>query len=428
MPVVLRKTRSVCPKCLKNLPAALVQQEDGIVCMEKTCPEHGAFSVMVWRGKADFAAWRAGAAPLAEGEGTECPADCGRCDAHPQGSCCVLLEVTRRCNLRCRFCFAEGGMPEPTLAELCAAVDDIFAKASPGKPLIQLSGGEPTLRDDLPELVHYIREKGGRWVQVNTNGLRLADDPAYARALAEAGLSIVFLQFDGTDDAVYERLRGRPLLDVKYQAIEDCGRAGLGVTLVPTVVRGVNDGQIGRIIREGTFLSPVVRGVHFQPVSFFGRIPGLPEQDGRYTLDELVAALSEQAGIPEDCIAPSRCDHPACGLHAAFTVTDDLTLKPLTRRDGGCRQSSADRNRAYIAGRWSAAPAETAAAPGSLDEFLNEAGRHSFTVTAMAFQDAGNLDAERLRRCSLHVYEGGRLLPFCARYLTPLEESKHGIR
>ena len=315
-------------------------------------------------------------------------------------------------------------MPEPTLTELRAAVDDIFAKARPGKPLLQLSGGEPTLRDDLPELVRYIRERGGRWVQLNTNGLRLAEDPAYVRALAEAGLGIVFLQFDGTDDAVYETLRGRPLLDVKYRAIENCGRAGLGVTLVPTVVRGVNDNQVGHILREAAFLSPVVRGVHFQPVSFFGRIPGLPAQDSRYTLDELIAALTEQAGIPAEAILPSRCDHPACGLHAAFSVGDDLTLTPLLRQSANRGQSSADRNRAFIAGHWSAARAETEAAPGSLDEFLNEVGRRSFTVTAMAFQDAGNLDAERLQRCSLHVYEGGRLLPFCARYLTPLEDEE----
>ena len=420
MPELLRKTRSVCPSCLKNLPAVLVRHEDGRVFMEKTCPEHGAFSAVIWRGLADFTAWRAGAEPLGEQEGNDCPGGCGDCTEHPQGSCCVLLEVTRRCNLRCRFCFAEGGMPEPMLAELCAAVDGIFAQTRPEKPLLQLSGGEPTLRDDLPELVRHIRERGGRWVQLNTNGLRLAEDPAYVRALAEAGVSIVFLQFDGTEDAVYKTLRGRPLLDVKYRAIENCGRAGLGVTLVPTVVRGVNDGQIGKIIREGVFLSPVVRGVHFQPVSWFGRIPGLPEQDSRYTLDELIAALGAQAGIPEEVIAPSRCDHPACGLHAAFSVTDELTLTPLTRRDGAGR-SSAAQNRAYIAGRWSAAPTQTEAAPGSLDEFLNEAGRRSFTVTAMAFQDAGNLDAERLRRCSLHVYERGHLLPFCARYLTPLE-------
>lgn len=424
MSKLLRRTRSVCPVCLKNLPAELVQREDGRIYMEKCCPKHGAVSVVVWRSMVDFGAWRAGAVPLGETEGLQCPTDCRSCGGHPQNSCCVLLEVTRRCNLHCRFCFADGDMAEPSLAELQAAVDGIFAAAREGTPLIQLSGGEPTLRDDLPALVRYIREKGGRWVQLNTNGLRLAEDPAYVRSLAEAGLSIVFLQFDGTEDRVYEALRGRPLLDVKYQAIENCGRAGLGVTLVPTVVKGVNDNQIGKILRDGVFLSPVVRGVHFQPVSWFGRIPEIPGAASRYTLDELIAALDQQAGIGAEFLQPSHCDHPGCGFHGAFSVTDSLTLQPAARQTSDCGEVSASRNRSYIAGRWSAAPGETDAPADSFDAFLSENGRRSFTVTAMAFQDAGNLDVERLRRCSLHVYENGRLLPFCAKYLTAMEETE----
>ena len=416
---VLRRTRSVCPVCLNNLPALLTGSA-GEVYMEKTCPVHGDFRVPLWRGLVDFDVWRGGASPLAEGEGERCVTDCGHCSSHPQSSCCVLLEVTRRCNLPCRFCFADGAGAEPALETLCAAADDILSR-SRSKPLIQLSGGEPTLRDDLPALVRHIRSAGGRWVQLNTNGLRLAADPAYVRALADAGLSIVFLQFDGVDDAVYETLRGRPLLEAKYRAIENCGRFGLGVTLVPTVVRGVNDGMIGDLVREGTFLSPVVRGIHFQPVSYFGRIPGVPDADSRYTLDELIRALTEQAGIAPEQILPSRCDHPGCGFHAAFTVTDDLTLVPSPSGRRGGSEVTPEQNRAYIAGRWSAAPAEADAPPGSLDAFLSDVGRHSFTITAMAFQDAGNLDVERLRRCSLHVYDDGILKPFCARYLTPLE-------
>ncbi len=417
MSVLLRRTRSVCPECLKNLPAEIICREDGRVYMEKVCPEHGAFSAVIWHSLIDFGEWRKGAEPLSETEGIRCPEDCGSCNEHPQQSCCILLEVTRRCDLRCRFCFASGDPYEPCLEELYAAVDDLFAKSGT-KPLVQLSGGEPALRDDLPELIRYIHEKGGRWIQLNTNGLRLAEDLIYTRSLAEAGLSFVFLQFDGTDDTVYETLRGRPLLEEKYRAIENCGRAGLGVTLVPTVVRGVNDSQIGKIIREGIFLSPVVRGVHFQPVSWFGRFPDIPSADDRYTLDELADAVSRQADIPIESLTPSRCDHPACGFHAAFRITDGFKLQPQFPAGQGGERSSAARNRAYIAGRWSAVPEKKDAPQGSLDAFMDEMARHSFTLTAMAFQDAGNLDAERLRRCSLHVYENGRILPFCARYLT----------
>ena len=432
---LIRNTRSVCPVCLKNIGASLTE-EDGKIYMEKTCPEHGDFRCIVWHGKADFQSWRGYVRPLEAGEGERCPRDCGICSGHLQGTCCVLLEVTRRCNLNCRFCFADGDRPEKSLEELKRDVDGIFTH---GKPTVQLSGGEPTLRDDLPELVAYIKERGGRYVQLNSNGLRLAHDEAYVKALADAGLSYVFMQFDGVTDDVYEALRGRPLLEEKRRAIDLCGKYGLGVTLVPTVVRGVNDRQIGAIVEYARALSPVVRGVHFQPVSYFGRYPSRPEDEDRYTLDELIFALTEQAGIKEKNIQPSRCDHPGCGLHAGFTVMENGSLMPLTWRqeDPKDKMTTAERNREYIGSRWSGAEPEKkeedscccceeeddidlSAEPdkNSLDYFLWRAKKYSFTVTAMAFQDAMNLDVERLRRCSLHVWSDVRLKPFCSEYLT----------
>ena len=409
---VIRKTRSVCPRCLAPIEAILTE-ENGTVYMEKTCRAHGDFRTLIWRGLSDFEGWRKNASPLEEGEGNRCP-DCRHCGSHPQSSCCVLLEVTPRCDLNCAFCFAPKEGREPSLEKLKEAVDIIL---SHGRPLIQLSGGEPTLRDDLPELIRHIREKGGRYIQLNTNGLRLARDEEYVSSLAEAGLSFVFLQFDGFDDEVYVRLRGRPLLDEKLAAIESCGCHGLGVVLVPTIVRGVNDDQIGDIVQNAVFMSPVVRGVHFQPVSFFGTYPDIPKDGDRYTLDELIDALNTQAGIDKKHILPSRCDHPACGFHAAFTATEDCELIPAESADNKDDVTSAEQNREYIAVRWAGLGLGKEGGDG-FDRLLERLGRHSFTLTSMAFQDAGNLDVERLRRCSLHVYENGRLIPFCAKYLT----------
>ena len=155
MGAIIRKTRSVCPVCLRSLPAELVREEDGRVLLEKRCPEHGEYRVPVWQGEVDWDSWLRGTPPLPEGAGLRCPADCGLCAEHESGSCCVLLEVTERCNLHCRFCFAHGGEGacEPGLDELKAAVLDILRQC--GSPLLQLSGGEPTLRDDLPELVRF---------------------------------------------------------------------------------------------------------------------------------------------------------------------------------------------------------------------------------------------------------------------------------
>ena len=427
----MRRTRSVCPVCLKNIPAQLIQRGE-ITYMEKNCPQHGEFSVPVWRGKLDMGLWRGAVPALLDGEGLSCPHGCISCREHGSGTCCALLEVTSRCNLHCKFCFANGGeiSSEPTLDELELAVACIMELAA--RPTLQLSGGEPTLRDDLAELIAYAKGVGCPYVQLNTNGIRLAEDAEYVRALAQAGLSFVFLQFDGVTDEVYEQLRGERLLQKKLAAIRNCEKFGLGVTLVPTVVRGVNDTQLGEIVRLGESLSPTVRGVHFQPVSYFGRYPQMSEE--RYTLDELIDDLCLQLGLGSDCFVPSHCDHPMCGFHSSFVVMSDGQLLP-TSSLSACsgERSTAEKNRQYVARHWlGASQAEGSEATviadedGSvdLDMILKCIKTNSLTLSAMAFQDAMNLDAERLRRCSLHVWHNYKLIPFCARYLTPVKNDE----
>jgi hypothetical protein len=336
----------------------------------------------------------------------------------------VQLAVTGRCDLGCRHCFAAAGAgPEPSLAELRA---DLARLADPGKTLVQLTGGEPTLRDDLPEVVAAAKAAGCRYVQLNSNGLRLAEDPGHVRALAQAGLSFVFLQFDGTTDDIHTALRSRPLLAAKRQAIAHCAAENIGVTLVPTVVPGVNTHDLGALLRLGIALAPAVRGLHFQPVTHLGRMPVRPTDRDRFTLDQLLVELVRQSeGLLEPRhLLPSSCDHPLCGFHSDFLVTPDRRLMPLAKRkDGGCC-ASAEQNRRFVARRWER-PAEYGPEPCGtdlrhMDTFLGRVKSHGFTVTAMAFQDAGNLDLERLQRCSLHVYDQGRFVPFCAHHLSPL--------
>ncbi len=423
----IRETRSVCPVCLRNLPAALTREADGRILLEKRCPAHGDFRVPVWQGKLDWDGWLLGTPPLSADKGLRCPGDCGICAEHEIGTCCCLLEVTRRCNLRCRFCFARGGEgdDEPGLNELRDAIRDIVRQC--GSPLLQLSGGEPTLRDDLPELTRFAKEAGCSYVQLNTNGIRLAREPDYAGKLAEAGLDIVFLQFDGTRDAVYETLRGAPLLALKKEAIRVCGEKRVGVTLVPTVVKGVNDGELGAIVSFACEQAPAVRGVHFQPVSYFGRYPGAPEETDRYTLDALMADIAAQAGVPLESFMPSRCDHPLCGFHASFLIDPGAGLRPLSSITHSSRSRGCERdNREYVARHWRRAPEEPKPEGAFSDEmdfdtFLYRLRHESLTLSAMAFQDAMNLNVERLHRCSLHVYDNGKIKPFCAKYLTKME-------
>lgn len=422
---VIRKTRSVCPVCLKNIAAQLIQKPDGKIFLHKICPEHGEFSVLVWNGVMDFQHWIQYTDPLAGDMGSQCPGNCGICSEHEIGSCCVLLEVTKRCNLHCKFCFADGGVGvDSDLEEMKEAIRDIVRQC--GQPLLQLSGGEPTLRDDLPELVRFAKEAGCSYVQVNTNGIRIAEDPDYAKQLADAGLDIVFLQFDGMREDIYKVLRGKPLLQTKIQAIRVCSELGLGVTLVPTVVRGVNDDNLGELIAFAREMVPAVRGIHFQPVSYFGRYTDAAKADERYTLDQLMADISDQAGISTESFMPSRCDHPLCGFHANFLLNPSGGLRALSSithsaKSRGCAKD----NREYVARNWKRYPAEPKPEGNFSDEmdfdtFLYQMRHGSLTLSAMAFQDAMNLNIERLHRCSLHVYNSGKVKPFCANYLTAM--------
>ena len=249
------------------------------------------------------------------------------------------MEVTSRCNLHCPFCFAEGGREnfDPKIEELFNQIDNILKLAK--SPLLQLSGGEPALRDDLPELVHYAKNKGCSYVQLNTNGIRLANDKNFAERLANSGLDIVFLQFDGTNDEIYKKLRGKELFNLKLAAIQNCDKYNIGVTLVPTIVPGVNEKFLGDIVNFAAKLSPAVRGIHFQPVAFLGRFPTQENNIKRFTLDELIFELCRQTGIKENSFIPSRCDHALCGFHATFLRNENGEFVPLTDRDNDTKEN-----------------------------------------------------------------------------------------
>ena len=424
---VIRHTFSVCPVCLKRLPATIVRRGDACY-LEKTCGAHGSFSTVVWRGEPPaLEEWGGYTPPKDAGSAPDCPNDCGLCAGHLQKTCCALLEVTDRCNLNCPVCFAESGgdSRDPSVSELSEQFRQL---AQMDNTFVHLSGGEPTVRDDLPDVVAAAREAGCTYIQLNTNGLRLARDKGYTKALKEAGLSFVFLQFDGTEDEIYETLRGRPLFAEKRAVIDACSDERLGVTLVPTVVPGVNDHNIGEIVRFGVENSPAVRGIHFQPVSYFGRYPKPPKNEDRITLPEILRAMEEEtAGMVKlSDFSPSCCDHPRCGFHGDFVVLPDrlLSLTPKVKGDSCCTPRGDEhlKNRNFVARRWlrgaPSPPPSGAPDYSDMTTFLNRVKSHGFTITSMAFQDAYNLDIERLRRCSLHVYKDGRVIPFCARYLT----------
>ena len=452
---------SICPICNRKVPVERYAENGGIYDV-KICPEHGKFKSIIWQGEPAYEEWispGSNTKPFRANTQTEagCPFDCGICPDHEQEACCVLIELTRRCNQHCPYCYADSSKTEgetgpepgsktaseenksaeiyeddPTLEE----IHDIYSfllEQSPGRPFnIQLSGGEPTIRDDLPQIVEIGRKMGFPYIQLNTNGKRLAEDRPYVKALKEAGLSSVFMQFDGLSDHIYFKTRGQKLLRIKEQAIENCAEEDLGVVLVMTVVPKVNDHKVGDIIKFAVERRPHVRGIHFQPVSYFGRFPAAPADEDRITIPQLIRAIESQTNgaIRRESFVPLATGHPLCSFHGNFLVQEDGSLTPLSNREnaGGntcccSKTNSIVRARDYIARKWSWDGGAIHSNSGEndvydlsdWDQLIQNMQRNSFSLTAMAFQDAWNLDLERLRRCRVHVATKDRkLIPFCS--------------
>ncbi len=429
--------QSVCPVCLGRIDA-VYEESAGGVDLVKSCPAHGTFRAAVWRGEPAWASWRRPKTPsfprhpLTEAR-RGCPYDCGLCPEHGQHTCTGQIEVTSRCDLRCPVCYASAGVEsaDPAQEEIARLLDTLRRVSGPCN--VQFSGGEPTLRDDLPDIIRLARQRGFPFIQVNSNGLRLAREPAFAKALAEAGLDSVYLQCDGADDAVFRTLRGRPLLAEKLAAIRHCADAGLGVVLVATVAGDVNLAGLGDLLRLALSLNErsCLRGLHVQPMAFFGRYPQALADAPRVTLPDVMAALDGVCGVQITDFHPPGCEHALCSFSAVYR-RDGAGLAPLDgvfaccdgeRPDVPSAAEGARASKAFTARHWSA-PAATApnALGDDFDRFLARAAVDKrFTISGMAFQDAMTLDLDRVRGCCIHtVSPEGLLVPFCLYNLTSL--------
>lgn len=427
---LLHTIESVCPDCLRRIPGRLVRYGDRVQ-LEKNCTEHGFFSTTVWHGEPSFTSWFRPKLPYFGGSrqpaGKGCPYDCGLCEHHTQRTCTALVEITSRCNLQCPVCFADSGGsgPDPDLETLSRMFANIVEQT--GGCNLQLSGGEPTVRKDLVQIVRMAREAGIEFVQLNTNGLALASDPKLAVRLKDAGLSSVFLQFDGVDDQVFMALRGRSLFEIKRQAIDNLCAAGIGIVLVPTVVKGVNNKQLWDIVRFGLDRQPHVRGVHFQPMSYFGRFPEEFTPD-HVTLPEIMTGLSVQSDniLKAQDFRPPGCEHALCSFSAKYLKKEDGKLMKLGSDSCDCKPIQAEQGALKSIGvtarQWDAVCVDKEEVVGGEDDltkFIRMAKTHTFSISAMAFQDGWSLNLERLQGCCIHVAQpDGRLIPFCSFNLT----------
>lgn len=330
-------TLSLCSTCLRRVDAKVIF-EDEKVYMLKRCPEHGhqkaliATDVEYYRNTRNYV--KRSEMPRQFNTATHygCPYDCGLCTDHEQHSCLTVIEVTDRCNLSCPTCYAEsspGHGRHRTLAEVEAMLDLVVANE--GTPdVVQISGGEPTVHPQFFEILDIAKKKPIRHLMVNTNGIRIAKDPEFVRRLATYMPDFeVYLQFDSFKKEALEVLRGEDLREVRTKAIENLNRENLSTTLVVTLQKGLNDDEIGAVIKYG-LEQQCVRGVTFQPTQVAGRVESFDASKHRITLTEVRQEIIDQTGIftPEDVI-PVPCNPDALAMAYALKIDGDVI--PLTR-------------------------------------------------------------------------------------------------
>ena len=330
------QTQSLCETCLTLVPAK-IEIHGNEVWYEKRCRQHGVQSTLV---STDAAYWRMckdyikpGDRPLAFQNKTEygCPYDCGLCPDHEQHSCLALIEINEHCNLTCPVCFAESSPAKSkhlSVATVSRMLDALVA--SEGEPdLVQISGGEPTLHPDFFDILDAARARPIRHVMINTNGLRIAREPDFVAQLAERkrGLEI-YLQFDSLQRDALMNLRGADLRRVRHDALQNLERHGISTTLVVTVKRGVNEAEIGAIVRHALQWR-CVRGVTFQPVQDTGRNENFDAKRDRVLLSDIRRAVIEDSDVfgAGDMI-PLPCNPEQISI--AYGLRSGASVLPVT--------------------------------------------------------------------------------------------------
>lgn len=472
---MLKKTKSLCPECMEVIEAEVVE-ENGKVLIKKECQKHGKFEDVYW---SDVELYKRFEKFAEIGDGVEnprtkeqrgCPFDCGICPNHKSHTVLGIIDVTNRCNLRCPICFANaaaaGYVYEPTFEQIKEMLKNLRANKPTPPPAVQLSGGEPTIRDDLPDIIRAAKEAGFWHVEVNTNGIRLAQDLDFVKQLREAGVSTLYLQFDGVTPEPTIKARGVDILPLKFKAIENCRKAGLtSIVLVVTLVKGVNDNQLGDIIRFAAKNKDIVRCVNVQPVSFAGRISQEERKRWRITIPDFMKAVEQQTDgqikasdfYPVPFTVPiSRFTsaysgrefvkftcHEHCGA-ATYVFVEDGNIIPVTRFvDVEKLFRLLDKYAAELKEGGFAAKAKILAkmvkdVPGTIDvskapkglnlpkiilkvlstgsySALMEFHERAILIACMHFFDGYNADLERLERCGIHyATPDGRIIPFCS--------------
>lgn len=481
---ILKKTISLCPECtltsdIKNMKIpALVFERNNKVWILKECPKHGVVKDLYY---GDYGMYKRASEFVDPGIRLEnpeikkpineisCPDDCGLCFRHMSHTNLGNIVLTNRCDLSCWYCFffaKEGeAIYEPTLEQIRMMLRRMKNQRPVPCNAVQLTGGEPTLRDDLIDIVKIAREEGFDHVQLNTNGISLARNPKLIKDLREAGVNVLYLSFDG----VTPETNPKNYWEIP-DIIENCKKVkGLGIVLVPTVIGGVNDHELGDMIRFGAANIDIVRSVNFQPVSLVGRMPHKQREKQRITIPDACRKIEEQTDgeirmddfypIPSAARITNFVEtlkrepkyrlstHFACGA-ATYVFVDDGDLIPVTRFvdvDGFLNylKELTEKMKTQKFGKtvsgikllWNIRkfidqdeePKElnltklvVAALKGGDYDALSEFHYKTLFIGMMHFMDPWNYDVDRVERCCIHyTTPDGRTIPFCAFNVIP---------
>lgn len=336
----IESIRSICPQCKQVIDAQILSRDNRVI-MRKRCTEHGQFESLLFGDAALYTRIRHSNRPnqppleFATEVREGCPHDCGLCPDHGQHACVGLIEINSACNLDCPLCCADAGDHathggfELTFEQVDFMLDRFVA--AEGKPeVIQFSGGEPTLHPRLFDFIELAHQKGIEYVMVNTNGIRIARDDKFLADLSRLKPHI-YLQFDGFDEATHRVLRGQPnLLEVKLRALDRLAEADLLVVLVPAIEHGVNEHEIGPIVKFG-LSHPAVFGINFQPVFRVQRhLPADPLT--RITIPDVLKAVEVQTDglFRLSDFVPVPCCAPTCHF-VTYALLDGDAVSPLPR-------------------------------------------------------------------------------------------------
>ncbi len=430
-------TISLCIECHRQISAKIIF-EQGNVYMTKTCKLHGFQKVLIATDIEYYKQIRNynKASEYPRKPHTEtiygCPYDCGICPDHEQHSCLTLIEVTDRCNLTCPTCYASSSPTHGrhrTLEEIERMLDAIVA--SEGQPdVVQLSGGEPTIHPEFFKILDIAKTKPIKHLMVNTNGIRIANDPGFAEQLATYMPDFeLYLQFDSFKPEALKQMRGKDLTDIRKRALDNLNRLNLSTTLVVTLQKGQNDDEIGTII-EYALQQKCVRGVTFQPTQVSGRLEHFNPAKDRLTPTEIRQKILQQTNIfqPNDLV-PVPCNPDALTMAYALKLAGQV--QPLTRLIDPEVLLNSSRNtivyeqdealHGYVMKMFS-----TGNSPVSASETFNQllcclpnvvaeglSYNNLFRVIIMNFMDAYDFDVRSIKKSCVHIVDtDGRIIPF----------------